>query len=310
MRVFLTGGGGLLGRAVLRQAALHRPDLELSAPSSAELDLRDADAVLDYCRAGRFEAVIHCAARVGGIQMNARDPYGFLSDNIAMNAAVIDAARALGIARLFFIGSANMYPDAISRPISEADLFTAPFNPTSEAYALSKVVGAKLCEFARRQDGLHYSTLIPCNLYGPDDHFGTEKAHLIPAILTKLYQAVRNGEETVEIWGDGQARREFLYSDDLGRFIVTRLDDLGQLPAMLNLGMGEDCSILDYYEMAAEIAGYKGRFTFDLSKPVGMTRKLLDSGLAKSHGWTPQISIKAGLTLAYDACQRSLESKG
>lgn len=288
MRILLTGGTGMLGRALLRIAAQTAPDLELLAPPRAELDLTDRTALGAWYAAHPVEGVIHGAARVGGIQANIADPVGFLVENLRINDAVISGARAAGVPRLIFLGSTCMYPRDHRQPLVETDMLAAPLEPTNEGYALSKITGAKLCEYISRSDpGLAYRTLVPCNLFGEEDHFGSVASHLIAAVVTKVVDAIDEGQPTVEIWGSGQARREFLFVDDLARYILQAVRDPAPLPPMMNLGFGTDYSVAEYYRMVANIAGFTGDFTFDRSKPEGMMRKLSSSALAQAHGWQP-----------------------
>lgn len=300
MRVLLTGGGGLLGHSIRRLQPEQQPSWVLVAPTSAELDLRRQSEVEDYFSAQRFDLVIHAAAKVGGIKANILDPVAFLADNLLINTNVIDAARNAGVARLIFLGSSCMYPKDIMRPLTEDDILTAPLEPTNEGYALAKITGAKHCEAIARTLGLSYRTLIPCNLYGPDDHFGTDRSHLVSAALSKVHEAKKHGLREVCIWGDGEARREFLYVDDLSRFILTVGERLDELPYMLNVGANTDHSVNHYYDVAAQVAAYDGAFTHDLSAPVGMIKKLMDSKRAEAFGWRPSTPLECGMRLAYN----------
>jgi GDP-L-fucose synthase len=244
--------------------------------------------------------VIHCAAKVGGIQANINDPVGFLYENLQMNLNVIHGAFKAGIKYLINLGSSCMYPKDYSELLKEEYLLAAPLEPTNEGYALAKLAGAKLCEYCNRQPSTRYTTIIPCNLFGPYDHFDPVSGHLIASALLKLHKAKQNGSSSVEIWGDGTARREFLYVEDLARFIVSSLDRLNNLTDYLNVGYGKDYTVFDYYKMAAEAVGYDVKFIFDPPKPAGMKRKLMDSSLACGIGWKPKTSIPEGMRRAYD----------
>lgn len=297
----------MVGGALLRIASEEADNWQFVSPTRSELPLTDRQRVRDYFRAERFDAVIHCAAKVGGIQANIADPVGFLVDNLAMNEAVIMGAAEAGISRLIFLGSSCMYPKDFRQPLLESDLLCGPLEPTNEGYALSKITGAKMCEYVARQSGVDYRTLIPCNLFGEEDHFGSAASHLVAAVITKIVDARESGQETVEIWGTGEARREFLFVDDLARYIVALLDDVKSVPSYLNLGYGKDFSITEYYHMVADIAGYKGSFSYNPAMPEGMARKLMDSSQAQALGWDPKVSMEKGLALAVRAYERSVD---
>lgn len=246
------------------------------------------------------EVVILTAAKVGGIQANINDPVGFLVENMRISSNVITAALGAGVQHLIYIGSSCMYPKDHEVRLKEEHLLAAPLEPTNEAYALAKISGAKLCEYCSRQYGVDYKTLIPCNLYGPGDRFDPASSHLIAAIIDKIYKAKAKGEDSITIWGDGSARREFLYAEDLADFICDSLGFLDKLPNYLNVGYGKDHTVLEYYSFAAEVLGYDGKFAFDTSKPVGMSAKLLDSGHAYQYGWNPKTAPEDGIRKTYD----------
>lgn len=285
----------MVGQAIRRVAATDFQNIEIIAPSREECDLTDLDAVRKMFNAEEFYAVIHAAAKVGGIQANIDDPVGFLAQNNLINNNVILSARDAGVPRMLFLGTSCMYPRDYKNPLKEEYLLAAPLEPTNEAYALSKIVGAKLCQYLSEQAGLSYKTLIPCNLYGIGDHFGEDRSHLIAAAIKKVWSAHQNGNSEVEIWSDGTARREFLFTDDLAQFILDSLDKIDNLPSYLNLGWGSDLTVNEYYEIIAEALGYDGKFNHDLSKPGGMSQKLLDSSKAKAYGWAPAISMQEGI---------------
>jgi GDP-L-fucose synthase len=302
MRVLLTGGSGMLGQSLQRLAPEMAPALELLTPTRTELPLTDRAAVARWFAGNPVDAVIHAAARVGGIQANIADPVGFLSDNLVMNEAVIIGAHQAGVGKLVFLGSSCMYPRDHRQPLVETDVLAAPLEPTNEGYALSKITGARLCDCISRQyPGRAYRTLIPCNLFGIGDHFGSAASHLIAAIITKVVDAREAGADEVEIWGSGRARREFLDVDHLARFILTRLPDLETLPGLLNIGAGQDHSVNDYYRMVADLAGWQGRFTHDETKPEGMMAKLMSSAKAETIGYAPPADIAPDLRRAIAA---------
>lgn len=290
----------MLGRAIRRLAPKLAPGWSIAAPGRKELDLTDRAAVAAYLADRSFDLVIHAAARVGGIAANVANPVEFLVDNLEINTNVIDQARRAGVRRLLFLGSSCMYPKDYRNPLVEEDLLAAPLEPTNEGYALSKIAGAKLCQYAAAQNGLAYKTLIPCNLYGPGDNFMPPHSHLVASVLHKLHEATQSGAPSVEIWGDGSARREFLFVDDLARYILG-LDGsrMEALPDCLNIGFGQDYSVLEYYQIGASVVGFGGSFRFNLDAPTGMRRKLMSSARAKKLGWKPATGIEAGMTAAY-----------
>jgi len=298
MRVLVTGGRGLVGRNLREhpRAAEH----EIVAPTSAELDLTDRAAVAGFMAAARPDAVIHCAGRVGGIQANIADPAGFLSENLLMGFNVVEGARAAGVRRVINLGSSCMYPRDGANPLREEDVLTGPLEPTNEGYALAKIAVARLCSYISASDpALTYRTLLPCNLYGHYDKFDPAVSHLVPAIIVKMHDARQSGAETVEIWGDGSARREFMYAGDVADGIWTALSRIDEVPDTMNLGVGQDRSILDYYETAARVVGWEGRFVHDLDRPSGMKRKLVSIDRQTAFGWAPSVDLEEGIALTY-----------
>lgn len=295
----------MLGSALRRLAPVYAPDLTIVAPSRAQLPLTDAAAVARWFAANPVDAVIHAAARVGGIQANIDHPVDFLVENLAMNDAVIMGAHRAGVERLVYLGSSCMYPCDYRQPLEEGDILAAPLEPTNEGYALSKIAGSRLCDYISRScDNRHYKTLIPSNLFGTEDHFGSVASHLIAAIVTKVVQARDAGDASVEIWGGGNARREFLFVDDLVQFMLTALPRLETLPQVLNIGYGTDHSVTQYYQMIGKIAGYTGDFHYDLSRPEGMMAKCMTSARAAALGFTPRTPMPdalAAVVAAYEA---------
>ena len=282
---------------------LEHPDIntfEILAPRSSELDLRDFNAVQAYLRKHRPDMVIHAAGKVGGIQANMREPVNFLMENLDIGRNVIWAARKSGIKKLINLASSCVYPRNAPNPLKEEYILTGELEPTNEGYALAKVVVSRLCQYISNQDPeFQYKTLLPCNLYGRWDKFDPACSHLIPAILHKLHQAVVVGQEEVEIWGDGTARREFMCSADLADCLVEAIKRFGSLPLLMNVGLGHDHSINEYYKIASEVIGYRGRFVHDLSKPVGMKQKVVETEKLSRWGWQPRVSLQDGLASTY-----------
>lgn len=299
MRILLTGAGGMVGRNLLDHPAIGQFDL--LTPRSAELDLRDFNAVQTYLQKHQPELVIHAAGKVGGIQANMREPVGFLLENLDMGRNIVWAARQAGVKRLINLGSSCMYPRNHAEPLGEEMVLKGELEPTNEGYALAKVVTARLCEYIMRENVCYqYKTLIPCNLFGRHDKFDPAHSHLIPAIIHKVYLAKQSGQTSVEIWGDGTARREFMYAGDLADAIVQAIKEFNSLPGMMNVGLGYDYTINEYYQAAADVMGYTGSFIHDLGKPVGMARKLVSVERQKEWGWSAQSDLRTGIEKAYE----------
>ena len=294
MKLLVTGGGGMVGRNVLGHPGMAA--YELLAPGSRELDLRDPVATGAYLDQHRPDAIIHLAAIVGGIQANIDEPVRFLAANSLMALSLFEQARRLGIKTILNIASSCMYPRNIENTLTTDLILTAPLEPTNEGYALSKIMGAKLLEYMVREDSsLHYRTILPCNLYGLYDHFDLRKSHLVPAAIMKMVDAVDTGARDVSVWGDGTARREFMFATDLADFIIWALPRLSSLPLYLNVGLGRDWSVRDYYETIAKIVGFDGQLVFDPTKPAGMKRKLLNVDDVHRLGWRAATSLEHGL---------------
>jgi len=298
MRILLTGGGGMVGQNILEHTGLKK--YEVLAPRSCELNLRDLNAVQNYLNKHQPDMIIHAAGKVGGIQANIREPVSFLLENLDIGQNLISAAHQAGITRLINLGSSCMYPRENSEPLREEQILTGELEPTNEGYALAKIVTARLCEYIMRENqSYQYKTLVPCNIYGRFYKFDPRNSHLLPAIIHKLHQAKVSGEETVSIWGDGLARREFMYGGDLADAIVHAVNTFEMLPDCMNIGLGYDFSINEYYQAAAEVLGYEGQFEHDLTKPVGMKRKIVDISRQQHWGWNPQHSLKQGIQKTY-----------
>lgn len=273
---------------------------DILAPGSRELDLRDYGAVEAYVRRHRPDVIVHAAGRVGGIQANIAHPVDFLVVNVDLGRNIIMAARAAGVKTLLNLASSCMYPRDAENPLREDMILTGALEPTNEGYALAKIVATRLCQYICREDSsFRYKTLIPCNLYGRHDKFEPEHSHLIPAIIHKLQAAKETEAETVEIWGDGTARREFMYAGDVADAVMQALDRFDTLPELMNIGLGRDYTINEYYAAAAERIGWAGRFVHDLSKPVGMKQKLVSVARQQAWGWAPATGLAEGLAETY-----------
>lgn len=297
--VLLTGGRGLVGSNIREHPAA--TEWEIIAPSSTELDLRDYRATLDFIRRIQPDIVIHAAGKVGGIQANIAAPVDFLITNIDLGRNIVMAAYETGIRRLLNLGSSCMYPRSAQNPLREEYILAGELEPTNEGYALAKIVVERLCQYIHRENpGYQYKSMLPCNLYGRHDKFDPAHSHLIPAIIHKIHRAKTNGEDSVEIWGNGKARREFMYAGDLADAVMHALNTFDQLPDVLNIGLGEDYSINDYYAAVADVVGWSGTFTHDLSKPVGMARKLVSVERQSLWGWSPKFTLRKGIEATYN----------
>lgn len=299
MRILLTGARGMVGRNLLEHegATSHK----WNTPGRSELDLTDFSRVLAFVGNSKPDLIIHAAGLVGGIQANIREPARFLVENYEIGKNVLLAAQQHGVPRLINIGSSCMYPKDRNDPLKEEDVLSGKLEPTNEGYALAKIAVARLAEYISRENELlAYKTLVPCNLYGRHDKFDPRWSHLIPAVIHKLHEAKINGVKEIEIWGDGNARREFMYAGDLAGALIRAVSDSPSLSDLTNVGLGYDMTVNEYYEIAADVIGYDGKFVHDLSRPVGMARKLTDVSRAEKWGWKANTSLKEGLKLTYE----------
>jgi GDP-L-fucose synthase len=291
----------MLGSSIAQAWRTRRPDEELVEVTRAEVDLRDRDAVARLIARVRPDAIVHAAARVGGIAAKLAEPTRYLLENVELDSAVIGAAIAADVPELLYIGSAASYPEAAPQPIREAALLTGALEDANEGYGIAKIVGARLCAYASRQYGYAYRTAVPSNLYGPGDDFSASHGHLVAAALGKVHAAHEAGDSSVSVWGDGTARREFTYSPDLAAWVVDQIGLLDAWPPELNLGVGEDHTIAEYYRIAADIVGFTGGLAYDHGKPSGVPARLLDSSAARALGWAPTTSLADGMAATYDS---------
>lgn len=293
MRILLTGGSGMLGSAIQRE--LLRTTHTLLSPSSGELNLLDTKSCQDYFRENKLDLIIHCAAIVGGIQANIDSPYEFLNSNINIDANLLDSARTFKIQNLIYIASSCMYPKNSLVAMPEELIGTGPLESTNEGYALAKLVGTKKVSVTAQELGLTWRTLVLSNLYGPGDHFDKDRSHLIAAIIAKVAEAKFSDSRVIDMWGDGSARREFTYVNDVAEYISTNLENLEALPTVLNLGSGIDYSVKEYYLAVLKAFDFDAEITSDISKPSGMQRKLLNIERAQLFGWIPKTTLDIGL---------------
>lgn len=296
--LFVSGANGMVGRNILAHS--DAKNWSILAPTSSELDLTDQAAVQSFYASEKPDAVLHAAGKVGGIQANMADPVGFLDINTSIGRNVIVEAYKAGVPKLINLASTCMYPAAAPNPLKEEMILSAPLEPTNEGYALAKIMATRLCQYVSAQDkSLTYKTLIPCNLYGLYDKFDPKHSHLIPAILHKMHIAKETGAQSVEIWGDGTARREFMFAADVADAVHRALTHSDTLPEMMNVGLGHDHTINEYYDTVASVIGWQGEFVHDLTKPVGMKQKLTDITKQKAWGWSARTSLEDGLRQTY-----------
>ncbi len=295
-RIWVAGHRGMVGSAIARR--LGSEDVEILTAGRDILDLRDQAAVRDWIGDMKPDAICLAAAKVGGILANDRQPAEFLSENLAIQSNVIDAAHALDVQRLLFLGSTCIYPRLAPQPMPEDCLLTGPLEPTNEWYAIAKIAGLKLCQAYRRQYGRDYISAMPTNLYGPGDNYSPTGSHVLPAFIARMHAAKTSGAREVEIWGSGTPRREFLHVDDLADALVFLLRSYSGEVA-LNVGVGEDISIADLARLVAEVVGVDVDLTFDTSKPDGTPRKLVDVTRLTALGWQARIPLREGLERTY-----------
>jgi len=300
-RIFITGGNGMVGKALVKRLE-EEGHGNLLLPNSKELNLVNQREVEDYFEMNRPEYVFHLAAKVGGIAANMKSPAEFLYYNLAMETNVIESSRKNDVKKLLFLGSSCIYPRECPQPMKEEDLLTGKLEPTNEGYALAKICGLKLCEFYNKQYGTDFINLMPPNIYGVNDHFESEKSHVISALITKFDEANKNKSKSVDIWGSGVSRREFLYVDDAADAMVYFMKNYSSkdIGPFVNIGSGEDISIKDLAFLIKDMMRYNGELRFDPSKPDGMPKKLLDSTKAANFGWKAKTNLKNGLKSTID----------
>ncbi len=297
-KIYVAGHRGMVGSACWR--ALEKKGFNnLIGRTSDELDLRDQSAVKSFFEKEKPTAVIIAAARVGGILANKSFPYDFLIDNMLIQNNVIRFANESGVQKLIFLGSSCIYPKFAAQPLKEEYLLTQPLEETNQWYAIAKISGVKLVEATRRQYGRDYVSLMPTNLYGPNDNFDLNTSHVLPAMIRKFHEGKENSHSAVELWGSGSPMREFLHVDDLANAVIFALENYLE-DDLYNVGFGEEISIKELALIVQEIVGHKGEIVWNKSFPDGTERKLLDSSKYRSFGWKPTINLKDGITNVYN----------
>ncbi|KLI64645.1 GDP-L-fucose synthase [Aurantiacibacter marinus] len=296
-RVYIAGHKGMVGSAIVRRLASEGCEILTSDRST---DLREQVAVREWFSVNRPDAVVVAAAKVGGILANNNYPAEFLYDNLMIEANIIEAAYRNDVEKLLFLGSSCIYPKMAPQPIPEDALLTGPLEPTNEWYAVAKIAGIKLCQAYRRQYGCDFISAMPTNLYGPGDNFDLANSHVLPALIRKAHEAKEVGASSIEIWGTGAPRREFLHVDDLADGSVFLLKKYSA-ESHVNLGSGKDLPIIELAKIVCSVVGFEGEITKDTTKPDGTPRKLMSGDMLAEMGWSPKISLRDGIAHAYRA---------
>ncbi len=296
-KIWIAGHGGMVGSALVKRFS--KTDCKILAVSRLELDLTRQKETENWIQDNKPDVIIVAAAKVGGIGANAAMPADFIFENLAISQNIIHAAHKSNIRKLVFLGSSCIYPKFAQQPIREEALLSGELEPTNEAYALAKIAGIKLCQFYRRQFGCDFVSIMPCNLYGPNDRWNSDKAHVIPALISRLHEAKIHNREEVEIWGSGRPLREFMHVDDLANAVFTVLRDYSD-ELQINAGSGKEISIFDLSYLIAKVVGYEGSLKFNEKMPDGTPRKILDSSRLRSLNWQPEIDLEKGLYSAYE----------
>ena len=297
-KIYVAGHRGMVGSAIMRR--LRAAGYEnLLFRKSNELDLRNQEAVNDFFIKEKPEFVILAAAKVGGIYANNTFRAEFLYDNLMMEANVIHASYKVGVQKLLFLGSSCIYPKMAPQPLNESMLLTGELESTNEPYAIAKIAGIKLCDAYRSQYGCNFISVMPTNLYGPNDNYDLNNSHVLPALIRKFHEAKKNGQKEIVMWGTGSPLREFLHADDLADACYFLMQNYNE-PGLVNIGVGEDIAIKDLALMIKEIVGFEGEIVHDFTKPDGTPRKLMDVSKLHNLGWKAKIGLQEGITSVYE----------
>lgn len=305
-KIYVAGHRGMVGSAIVRLLE-KRGYANIFYKSSKELDLRDQHLVYNYISEIKPDIVINAAARVGGILANYSYPYNFIMENLLIQNNLIEGSLKVGVKKFIFLGSSCIYPKLANQPIKEEYLLTGPLEPTNEWYAIAKIAGLKACAAIKRQFGLEYFSLMPTNLYGPNDNFDLHTSHVLPALIRKFHEAKLNSKKEIILWGTGSPLREFLYVDDLAEAVLFSIEhDMNE--DWYNVGSGEELSIKRLAQIISEIIYPNVEIKWDISKPDGTPRKLLDSSKLLNMGWYPKTSLRTGIELTYNWYLENLNS--
>ncbi len=297
MKLFIAGHNGMVGAALVRRFQAE-PGVSLLLRTRQELDLTNQAAVETFYAVEKPDTVIMAAAKVGGIHANSTYPADFLFDNLAIAANTIHGAYRAGVKRLLFLGSSCIYPKLAAQPMPESCLLTGPLEPTNEAYAIAKIAGLKLAQFYRQQYGVLYHSAMPTNLYGPGDNYHGQNSHVLPALIRRFHEAKEAGHPEVVAWGTGSPKREFLHVNELADACAFLLKQQNP-PDLINIGTGTDVTIRELTEIVAAVVGFRGRITWDASKPDGTPRKLMDVSRFSALGWKARIGLREGIEKTY-----------
>jgi GDP-L-fucose synthase len=297
-KIFVAGGRGMVGSAIIRELSKNGYT-NILAPSSKELNLKEQKTVYEFFSIHRPDYVFLAAAKVGGIYANNTYPAEFLYDNLMIECNTIHAAYEFKVKKLLFLGSSCIYPKYAEQPIKESSLLTGSLEETNEAYAIAKIAGIELCKFYRRQYDCDFISAMPTNLYGINDNFDLNNSHVLPALIRKFHEAKINNTPEVVLWGTGTPKREFLYVDDLAEACIFLMTNYSS-EEHINVGTGEDLSILDLANLVKNIVGFEGKIVHDLSKPDGTPRKMMNVSKIKDLGWSPKIGLEEGISSVYE----------
>ena len=312
-KIFVAGHKGMVGSAVVRNLKSKGYTNILTA-SREELDLTTQEQVLDWFHENTPNVVIDCAAKVGGIHSNNVYRADFIHQNLQIQNNLIEACHAVDISKLLFLGSVCIYPKFVDQPIKEEYLLRSPLEPTNEPYAIAKIAGIKTCESYYKQHGSNYYSVMPANLYGPNDNFHPENSHVLPALIRRFHEARESLQSVVTVWGTGEAMREFMHVDDLADACVYLLENVeaekvySQGVSQINIGTGKDISIKDLAHLISKVVGYEGEISFDLTKPDGTLKRVLDSSRLSKLGWNHKIDLEEGLVGTYEWYKENIEN--
>jgi len=299
-KIFVAGYKGLVGSSIVRELK-NRGYEDLLCRDLEDLNLERQADVEQFFKEEKPEYIFLAAAKVGGIMANKTYPAEFIYNNLLIQVNVINSAYKYGAKKLLFLGSSCIYPKLAPQPMKEEYLLTSALEPTNEAYAIAKIAGLKMCRYYNEQYGTNYISVMPTNLYGPNDNYDLNSSHVLPALIRKFHEAKINNKPSVELWGTGSPKREFLYVDDLARAVVFLMESFNadEIGEIINIGYGEDITIKELAEIVKSITGFSGEINWDSSKPDGTPRKLLDISRLRNLGWSPQVPLVTGVDLAY-----------
>ena len=313
MNIFIAGHNGMVGRSISDILSTDS-SINIITANRSELDLVSQNSVRSFLKKNKIDQIYLAAAKVGGILANNNYPANFIYENLMIQSNIIDSAHREDINKILFLGSSCIYPKHASQPIKEDYLLKGPLESTNEPYAIAKIAGIKMCESYNRQYGRDYRSIMPTNLYGPYDNFHSENSHVIPALISRFHNALENNEKNVTIWGSGNPKREFLYVSDMARAAIHVMNcdisslDIEPMSSHINIGCGHDISIKDLAKLISEVVNFRGIIKFDISKPDGTPRKLLDISKLKSSGWQPSMSLEEGIQITYQWYKKNIDS--